>query len=234
MKSELRIDKISKAYFIKLGTGLMAILSLTLLYPLAFYLDTKYFTKRKYIDGKQLEFRGNVWDIYVIYLIGTFTTLALLSLINRLYYDYGMTLLASWWPRISSAITVGLIGFLITVQENKYVQQNAHFANQEQSESGYEVHVFWMIGKLTIVKILQVLSAGLLFPITMRIEYLYNYQRGYIDNTHFTYKFSLKKMYPRWFLDFFLIYISLGLYAPMAIIRIDKNCQTFVHIKKEN
>lgn len=127
MKSELRIDKISHAYFVKLGTIVMAIFSLSLLYPLAFYLDTKYFTKRKYIDGKQLEFKGDIWEIIVIYLIGAFTTLALLSLINRLYYDYGMTLLASWWPRISSAITLGLISVLITLQENKYVQKKYAF-----------------------------------------------------------------------------------------------------------
>ena len=233
MKSELRIENMFQAYLVKLATVLMTIFSLSLAFPFAYYIDVKYFTKRKYIDGRRLEFSGSLWMIWTIYVIGVVLVLAIVSFTKRLYEDLDIDFLDALWPKILSIITVGLISLLINLQEKRYVQANTHFADQKKERSGYEFHFFWMLWKLIGVKLLKVISAGLLFPISNRIECLYDYKRGYIDNVHFDYQFSFKKMYPRWILDFIFIIITFGLYAPFAFIRIENIDLSFVHIKKD-
>ena len=121
----------------------------------------------------------------------------------------------------------------LMLQEKRIVQQATHFEGEKEKKSGFDSHIFLLFFKVILVKIVNTISAGLLFPISESLKYFYDYNRCYIDGYHFTYKFSIKKLYPRWFLDFLLSIITFGFYLPAATLRIEERNQTFIHIKKD-
>ena len=89
------------------------------------------------------------------------------------------------------------------------------------------------LGKYILTKIIAVMSVALLYPVTSRMSAFYDYKRGYIDDRRFQYKFSFKKMYPRYLLDLFLTAITVGLYFPKMMIRRMESDQQYVHIAIE-
>ena len=90
-----------------------------------------------------------------------------------------------------------------------------------------------MLVKSLVVKLINTFSFGLLYPLSESLKYYYDYHRCYIDGYHFDYKFSIKKLYPRWFLDLLLIIVTFGFYMFAATLRIEERNVTFIHIKKD-
>jgi uncharacterized membrane protein YjgN (DUF898 family) len=116
---------------------------------------------------------------------------------------------------------------------NRYDQKNTHFADVDHGNSGFEFHLSLWLGKHILTKIIAVMSVALLYPVTSRMSAFYDYKRGYIDDHRFQYKFSFKKMYPRYLLDLFLTAITVGPYFPKMMIRRMESDQQYVHIAIE-
>ena len=56
--SELRIEDRTKAYLVMLWTFWATVFSFSLAYPLCYWYRARYFTPKKYIDGRRLRFEG--------------------------------------------------------------------------------------------------------------------------------------------------------------------------------
>lgn len=233
--SELRIEDRKKTYLVMLWTFLASVFSFTLAYPVCYWYRCKYFIPKKYIDGRKLRFDGNLPKMYIFYIIGLSIVIGMFFLIYFLVTTYISNLNIS--PKVISYIVNGVvalsISLFIVIQEKRIVQQGIHFEDEEDKKSGFDIHIFLMLYKSILVKIISAFSACLLYPISESLEYFYDYNRCYIDGYHFTYKFSIRKLYPRWFLDLFLSIITFGFYLPAATLRIEERNQTFVHIKKD-
>ena len=64
------LDDRKKAYFVFLGTIALSVFTLGFLFPLANYLYNRYFIPRKYIDNRQLTYKGKVWLLFIIFYVG--------------------------------------------------------------------------------------------------------------------------------------------------------------------
>ncbi len=228
--SEIRIENRWSAYLVRLWITVVPVISATLLYPLCLWYKNVYFTSRTYIDGHKLKFNGHIFIMYVIYFIGLVVAGFMVTLLNLIIANINFELLNNIYVKISHFIPPFLVSFFVVAQERKYVQMQTHFEHIKNGKSGFKFRFFLLILKTVLCKGLTLISAGLLFPITSRLECLYDYKRGYIDGKEFNYHFSFRKMI-RWLFDILLITITLGFYFPFAINRIEKNNQTFVHLK---
>lgn len=232
--SELKIEDRKKAYLVMLWTFWASIFSFSLAYPVCYWYLSKYFIPKKYIDGRRLRFDGSLLKMYIFYSIGLSIVIGLFFLIHFLVTTYINNFNIS--PKVISYIINGIltlaVSFFIVVQEKRIVQQGTHFEDEVDKKSGFDTRIFLLFFKIIIVKIINAVSAGLLYPISTSLNYFYDYNRCYIDGYHFTYKFSIRKLYPRWFLDLLLSIVTFGFYLPAATLRIEERNQTFVHIKK--
>ena len=90
-----------------------------------------------------------------------------------------------------------------------------------------------MVLRKILLKVLSLFTLGLLMPLQICLETYYEYHRGYISGHRFSYRLSLKKLYPRWFLDLFLSIITFGFYFFAALNRLEERNMGFVHIKED-
>ena len=215
----------------RLWTSWVTALSLTLLLPLCYWYQSRYIISRKVIDGKKCYFNGKLLFMYILYAIFLTVDIGIVLLIQFLYKKSGIPLFESIPANIISSVIVAITHFLLITIQEKYVQAHTHFVDEEMKKSGYRFNFFLLLVKNLLIKLLNTMLLGLLYPITRTILYSYNYKRGYYDEIDLTYKFSLKKLYPRWFLDWFLIIITLTFYLPAAENRLDEKCQRNAHLK---
>ena len=228
--SYYKIEDTRKAYFVILGTGLMSIFTLGLLFPLANYLFNRYFITRKYIDNRQLAYKAKLWLLFIIFYIGVALLFLCIYLIQVILNHYNLS--ESIPHQLLNAIPGVLGSIFIQVQINKYNQMSTHFVDEEGKKSEFKFRLLYFLGKYALTKIIKVVSLALLYPISTRLSTLYDYKRGYIDGYRFSYRFSMKNMYPRYLLDLLLCIITLALYVPKAYLRRMIVDQEYVHIKK--
>ena len=231
--SELRLENRRKAYLVTLSSFWLSILSVFLLYPICLWYKTKYFTNRKYIDGKKLVFEGEAIDMYLIFTIGlaiaTFLSVGLRFALTSFFPNIPVDKATE----IPNSLFSLLISFFVVLQERRYIQKNIHFEGEEEKKSGFTVNIFWMVLRKILLKVLSLFTLGLLMPLQICLETYYEYHRGYISGHRFSYRLSLKKLYPRWFLDLFLSIITFGFYFFAALNRLEERNMGFVHIKED-
>lgn len=209
----------------------MTSLSIGLLYPLANWLIARYFVSRKYIDGRRLKYTGKLWLCFIIIYIGLALLFVSLYFIQAGLKYYNLT--NSIPHQLLNVIPGTLVTLFIKIGINKYNQVCTHFVDEEGKESGFEIHVWLLLGKYILTKIIEVVSLWILYPLSTRLSTLYDYRRGYIDGYHFIYPFSMKQMYPRHLLDLLLAVVTFGFYFPLIVIKRMTIDQTFVHIDEE-
>lgn len=233
--SRLVIESKVKAYLVVLWTFWVAVFSFSLAYPLCYWYRAKYFIPKKYIDGRRLKFEGKLLKMYVYYSIGLALTIGMILLINFLITTYvkNLGIPSNILSRIVSSLYALTVSLFIVVHEKRIVQQGTHFEDEVDKKSGFDNHFFLMLLKTLLVSVINTSTIGLLYPISESLRYYYDYHRCYIDGYHFSYKFSLGKLYPRWFLDYLLTIVTFGFYLFAATLRIEARNQTFVHIKKD-
>ena len=229
--SRLLLEDGKAAYLLYLTATLLSVFTLSLLYPFARWGISSYFVPRKYIDGRQLKYTGKLWACFLIYYAGLASVLVCVIIIETILRS---TNLLNSIPHQSLNAIPGLLGTLfVSVMLNRYDQKNTHFADVDHGNSGFKFHLSLWLGKHVLTKIIAVMSVALLYPVTSRMSAFYDYKRGYIDDRRFQYKFSFKKMYPRYLLDLFLTAITVGLYFPKMMIRRMESDQQYVHIAIE-
>lgn len=233
--SELRIEDRTKAYLVMLWTFWATVFSFSLAFPLCYWYRTRYFTPKKYIDGRRLRFEGKLIKMYIFYAIGLAITIGTIFLIDFLIKTYikNSGIPSNIVSRVVNIIYTIVITFFIGVQEKRIVQQGTHFEDEVDKKSGFDMHFFLMLIKSLVVKLINTFSFGLLYPLSESLKYYYDYHRCYIDGYHFDYKFSIKKLYPRWLLDLLLIVVTFGFYMFAATLRIEERNITFIHTKKD-
>ena len=227
--SYYQLENKRKAYFVILGTGLLSILSLGALIPLGNYLFNRYFIPRKYIDNRQLTYKGRLWVLFVIFYVVLIGLLLCVFFLQIILNHYNLATSGAFQTLNAIPATLGAI--IIQAQTNKYNQKSTHFIDEKGKKSGFHFKLFYFLGKYVLTKIINYASLALLYPLSTRLSVFYDYKRGYIDGYYFTYHFSMRKTYPRYLLDLLLCIITLGLYIPMLLIRRYTSDQEFVHIK---
>lgn len=230
-ESCLKIENKVNAYFTLLGAYLIAIFSLLLMFPISNWMISRYFIPRKFIDSRKLVYKGKLWVIFIIGYIGLSLVIGCIILIEFLLKRFG--LFESIPYQLLNAIPGVLGSFFITIHVNKYNQKSTHFVDEEDKKSNFEFHIFLFLGKYVVTKVIQTFSLWILYPVSSRLSVLYDYKRGYIDGYFFTYKFTLKKIYPGFLLDLLLLVVTFGLYFPVLMLRRMTSDQVFVHIKSE-
>ena len=230
-ESYLLIENKKRTYLILLGCGLMTIFTVFLLFPLASYIVSKHTITRKYIDGRQLTYTGKVGKIFLIFYVGLAALVLCVLAIEILLRSFN--LLNSIPHQTLNSIPGILAGFFIRVVLNRYNQKNTHFVDVKDGVSGFKFHIWLFLGKYVVTRLVKIISIWFLFPLSSRMSTYYDYRRGYIDGYHFTYKFSLRKMYPKYLLDLLLTVVTIFFYAPLLILNRLEIDQTFVHIATE-
>ena len=233
--SELRLESKGKAYLVMMWTFFASVFSLSLAYPVCYWYRARYFTPKKYIDGRRLRFDGKLSKMYIFYAVGLALTIGIILLLNFLITTYvkNLGIPSNILSRVVNALYALTVTLFIGVHEKRIVQQGTHFEDEVDKKSGFDIHFFLMLLKTLLVSVINTFTLGLLYPISESLKYYYDYHRCYIDGYHFSYKFSLGKLYPRWFLDYFLSVITFGFYMFAATLRIERRNITFIHIKKD-
>ena len=221
-----------KAYLMRLWTTFLIPLSLTLLFPLCYWYQSKYIIERKKIDGKECYFTGKLWVMYLLYLFFLGSFIGLLFLFDFIFHKSGVSFFMNTPQVIITTLFGAIVHFLLVTVQDRYIQMCTHFKDEPKARSGFHMNVLLMILKIVVVKLINMVSLGLLQPIAQTMTYNYIYKRGYYDHIDLDYHFSLKKLYPRWFLDLFLAIITLGFYIPAVLNRLDRKCMTHAHIRK--
>lgn len=233
-ESGIYFESRAKAYFMRLWTSVVTIFSLTLLFPLCYWYQSRYIINRKTVEGKKCYFDGKLKIMYLLYIGFLALDIGIIFLIYFLYKKAGIDAFENIPANIITALTMAITHFFVATIQEIYVQKHTHFVGEQYGKSGYYFKFWMMLFKTALTKITNTMFLGLLYPITHVINYRYSYKRGYYDDIKLDYKFSLKGLYPRWFLDLLLIVITLGLYIPAASNRLDERCQKHAHLLKED
>ena len=219
-----------KAYLMRLWVSVVSIFSITLLMPICLWYQTKYLTKYKVIDGKRCYFDGKIKVMYLLYLLFLVVFTGMAFLFYFLLKKSGIYLFTHAPSFIVTALFSMVTTFFMVTTQEIYIQKSTHFVDEVKGKSGFHFKFWKMILKIVLTKLINMISLGLLYPITVVIKADYTYKRGYYDNIDLTYHFSLKKLYPRWLLDILLTIFTLGLYFPHALNLIDVKCHKNVHL----
>ena len=85
---------------------LIVLVTLGLAYPAAVCMQERWYARHTYIDGKQLVFDGNGWQLFGKYIV--------------------------WF--LLSIITLGIYGFWVGIKMKKWVVAHTHFAEEKKAD----------------------------------------------------------------------------------------------------
>ncbi len=222
---EKSLYQLSFKYFLlfEMLSIIISVLSLGLLTPLVLYYRYKKETESTIISGKKLVFKGKLIDAYKRYFLWMIiTSLIIIS------YQYIISLLVNNLkktlpPAIDTIITSTVITFLSSVfiksSFRRWKYKSIIIDNQE---SYYKGNMILVIITSIIRKVLNIISIGIFYPLIKEISYKYEIRGVIISLRKLTCKTISKELYKTWFINLLWLILTLGLYFPYMIYRLNK------------
>lgn len=200
-------------YFINLFFLAVSVLSVSILYPAAYFLSEKWKIENTYIDGKKLAFNGRLTSAYAIYFTGLFFAAASLFLIN-----YLVRLLPFDLPFLSAALngaTAGLNALFVTNRLRRWKMKNTHYDGIPTGLSQPERNLIKSACVSLLSAVVSVVTLGISYPLVYKIKESYYTDMSVIDGDDVFLDGKAAPPFPKWFLGLFLSVITLGLFIPM-------------------
>lgn len=202
---------------------IISVLSLGLLTPLVLYYRYKKETESTIISGKRLIFKGKLIDAYKRYILWMIITFIII-----VSYQYFISLIIdnfnrSLPPVINTIITSTVITFLSSVfiksSFRRWKYKSIIIDNQE---SYYKGNMLLVIVTSMIRKLLNIISICIFYPLIKEISYKYEIRGVIVSSRKLTCKAISKELYKTWFINLLWLILSLGLYFPYMIYRLNK------------
>lgn len=228
-----------KFYFWFLFYVFISVISLFTLLPFAYYLYSKKKVDHSFYDNKKLRFSGTINGAYASFIQGFLLVIIILATVDKLQHTFLYDILVEniperfvgWIVTGINALPTILASSLIFNGLFKWQQSNTHFCYQNGG-SFMEIRIFRGVLVALVGKLVSLISLGLGNPISVWYK-----QRFIVNREHFSYekmKFdgNVLQSY-KWFLwRYYLQAISLGLYYPVYLHKINQWTIMHSHLSK--
>ncbi len=210
-----------ECYFMFLKAGIIAILTLGILFPYEYHKCIKIVVSNTYIDGQRCTFKGRIRDLYIIIIIGV---LLIIAIVVLEYYLSTVITGENWlkWLHRGAMVLVACVISLIAKSEiKKWRYANTHFLDNDSNEKSMlkldivrccEISAFsWLINVFTIC---------ILFPymVYLVIDYITN--RAVIDGEGLVFTGLRRTTFKIYFPLFIGSILTFGLMGPYLAYRI--------------
>lgn len=200
-------------YFTNLFKLVASVASLTLLYPLAYFLSERQKINNTYIDGKKLYFSGKLSHAYAIYFSGLIFAAVSVSLINIIINS--LRLETALVNRILSAATAGINVLFTANRLRRWKFKNVHYTENAAGDSYFGRNLL----KSALVGILSsavsVITLGISYPLVYKIKESYYIDMSVIDGDDIYLDGKVGQLFGKWLLGLLLCILTLGLFIPM-------------------
>ncbi len=208
------VGKKSQYYFKNLFFILTSLISVSLLYPVAFFNFERWKTDNSFIDGKKLKFTGRLLDAYLIYISGLICTAGCLFLINLVLYfiPYDLNFLNGALSSVATAINA----FFITNRLRRWKKENVHYDGFLPGDSFMQTNLLKCVMMNIGSYLIGIFTLGFGYPLIFKRKEAYYTDLSVVDGNDIELRGSTSKLYGKWLLGIFLCIVTLGFFIPMV------------------
>lgn len=212
---------------------LATVTSLTLLYPIAYYLSEKRKIDNTFVDGKKLSFDGKLSEAYAIYFLGLFLAAISIAVINALIFLLFPALSTKFVNYALSAAAAGINALFVTNRLLRWKKKNIHYDGSNSGESYMGRNLI----KCTVVSlassILGILTLGISYPLVYKLKQSYYTDMSVIDGDDVVLHGKTTSLYGQWLLGLLFVVITFGLFIPLLNYYLYRWSSANTHIRKK-
>lgn len=199
---------------------LSSVMSLTVLYPLAYYFTEKRKTEDTYVDGKKLCFTGRLYQAYSIYFTGLLSAAASVALVNVIIAALKLNLPSSLLGYALSAAAAGINFLFVTSRMLRWRKKHIHYDGGLPGDSYLGKNLVKCAFVSLATSALGILTLGISYPLMYKLKQSYYTDMSVIDGDDVVLTGKVSSLYGAWFSGLFFCVITLGLFIPMLNYRL--------------
>lgn len=223
------VGKPTNYYLMNLFMILASLMSVSLLYPLVFFIFERWKTENSYIDGKKLSFVGKLYQAYLIYCFGVFCTALTLFLINLILFYLPFDL-----PILNGALSglgAGINTFFVTNRLRRWKKKNTHYDGFLPGNSYMKTNLLKCVIMNIGSYLLGFITLGLGYPLVFKRKEAYYTDLSVVDGDDIELRGNAAKLYGKWLLGILLCIVTLGFFIPLINYFLYKWTAENTHVK---